>query len=191
MTSPDSLFFTGDTHFGHRAVIKYGKRPFADVDEMDAELIRRWNVVVPDDGIVYHLGDVSFRKNAATVAILKRLHGRKHLIEGNHDHLNAEAKAQFVDIANYRELKIDGRKIVLCHYPLESWNQMAYGSWHLHGHSHGNLAEFGLRVDVGVDCWSQAPVSYGELVQYMSTKSIEARDHHTPRSGSEPGAAHE
>jgi calcineurin-like phosphoesterase family protein len=114
------LFFTADTHFGHRAVIKYGKRPFADVDEMDAELIRRWNVVVPTDGIVYHLGDVSFRKNAATVAILKRLNGCKHLIQGNHDHLNAETKAQFVDIADYRELKIDGRKIVLCHYPLEN-----------------------------------------------------------------------
>ena len=89
----NNLFFTGDTHFGHRAVIKYGKRPFADVDEMDAEMIRRWNVVVPPNGEVYHLGDVSFRKNAATLAILKRLNGRKHLLEGNHDNLNGETKA--------------------------------------------------------------------------------------------------
>ncbi len=111
---------------------------------------------MPADRVVWHLGDVSFRKNADTVAILKRLHGRIHLIEGNHDNLNGEAKAQFVDIAPYRELKIDGRKVVLCHYPLESWNQMAYGSWHLHGHSHGNLLAFGLRVDVGVDCWDKA-----------------------------------
>jgi calcineurin-like phosphoesterase family protein len=188
MSMAKNLFFTGDTHFGHRAVIRYGNRPFADIDEMDEELVRRWNIVVPRNGEVWHLGDVSFRKSADTLAILKRLNGRKHLIEGNHDNLNGETKAQFVDIADYRELKVDGRKIVLCHYPLESWNQMAYGSWHLHGHSHGNLREFGLRADVGVDCWAQAPVSYGELAQYMSTKSFEARDHHTPRYASETGA---
>jgi calcineurin-like phosphoesterase family protein len=177
----EKLFFTADAHFGRHAVIKYGNRPFANVDEMDAELIRRWNVVVPPDGEVWHLGDVSFRRNAETLAILKRLNGRKHLIEGNHDHLNREIKAQFQSIADYRELKIDGRKICLFHYPLESWNQMAYGAWHLHGHSHGNLAEFGLRADVGVDCWSQAPVSYGELVKHMAARAIVARDHHTSR----------
>lgn len=177
------IFFTADTHFGHRAVIKYGNRPFANVDEMDLELIRRWNAVVPRDGIVYHLGDISFRKNFTTLSILKALNGTKHLIKGNHDNLNGEVKAQFVDIADYRELKMDGRKIVLCHYPLESWNQMAHGSWHLHGHSHGNLVEFGLRVDVGVDCWSQAPVSYPELVQHMQTRTVSARDHHKPREG--------
>jgi calcineurin-like phosphoesterase family protein len=182
MTSLHNLFFTADTHFGHAAVIKYGNRPFVDIDEMDAELERRWNVVVPPDGIVYHLGDISFRKKPETLALLKRLNGIKHLIEGNHDHLNAETKAQFVSIADYRELKLDGRKVVLCHYPLESWNQMAYGSWHLHGHSHGNLVEFGLRADVGVDCWSYAPVTYAELVRHMETRTISARDHHTPRA---------
>jgi calcineurin-like phosphoesterase family protein len=83
-------------------------------------------------------------------------------------------KAQFGSIAKYRELKLDGRKVVLCHYPLESWNQMARGSWHLHGHSHGNLVEFGLRADVGVDCWSYAPVTYGELVRHMETRTISA-----------------
>lgn len=175
-----NIFFTGDTHFGHRAVIRYGNRPFADVDEMDEELIRRWNVLIQPGDEVWHLGDVSFRKSADTLAILQRLNGRKHMVEGNHDNLNGEAKAQFVSVHEYKEMKLDGRKVVLFHYPLESWNQMAYGSWHLHGHSHGNMKEFGFRADVGVDCWSQAPVSYDELVQYMSTKTIEARDHHRP-----------
>ena len=36
------IFFTGDLHFGHANVIAFDNRPFKTVEEMDAELIRRW-----------------------------------------------------------------------------------------------------------------------------------------------------
>lgn len=36
-------FITSDTHFGHARIIELASRPFASVEEMDAELIRRWN----------------------------------------------------------------------------------------------------------------------------------------------------
>ena len=37
------IFFTADTHFGHENVIRFDNRPFASVEEMDAEMIRQWN----------------------------------------------------------------------------------------------------------------------------------------------------
>ncbi len=37
------IFFTGDLHFGHENVLAFDKRPFASIEEMDTELIRRWN----------------------------------------------------------------------------------------------------------------------------------------------------
>ena len=37
-----SVFFTADTHFGHSNVIKYDKRPFTDVAEMNEILIKNW-----------------------------------------------------------------------------------------------------------------------------------------------------
>ena len=40
------VFFTSDIHFGHENVIRFDGRPFATVEEMDAELIRRWNAKV-------------------------------------------------------------------------------------------------------------------------------------------------
>ena len=46
------IFFTSDLHFGHENVLRFDSRPFATVEEMDSELIRRWNAKVGrGDGI--------------------------------------------------------------------------------------------------------------------------------------------
>lgn len=180
--NPRKLYFTSDTHFGHHAVIGYTHRPWKDVDEMDAALIDGWNSVVPADGWLFHLGDVSFRGNAATLDILGRLHGRKVLLRGNHDHgLSAACKAMFEGIHDYLELKVEAQRIVLCHFAFESWNAMHRGAWHLHGHSHGSLRAFGRRVDVGVDCWNGKPMSFDELRTIIDQRPIETRDHHRPK----------
>ena len=37
------IFYTSDLHLGHANVIRFDKRPFADVEEMDQYIITRWN----------------------------------------------------------------------------------------------------------------------------------------------------
>jgi len=54
------IFFTSDTHFSHSNIIKFCDRPFSDVNEMNTALINNWNKVVPEDGIVFHLGDFAW-----------------------------------------------------------------------------------------------------------------------------------
>lgn len=55
------IFYTADLHFGHRSVIKFDNRPFADVDEMDSALINLWNQRVGDEDHVYIIGDSCVR----------------------------------------------------------------------------------------------------------------------------------
>ena len=52
----NQVFFTADLHFGHENVIDFDNRPFESVEEMDAELMRRWNNKVEKSDIVYVLG---------------------------------------------------------------------------------------------------------------------------------------
>ena len=82
-----NIWFTSDTHFGHARILEYCKdtRPFDSVSAMDEALIATWNKQVRPDDTVYHLGDFAFKDAEHTLRLLKRLHGRIHLIYGNHD----------------------------------------------------------------------------------------------------------
>jgi calcineurin-like phosphoesterase family protein len=170
-----TVFFTADTHFGHSNVIRYDKRPFRDVTEMNEALIKNWNRAVRPSDTVYHLGDVSILRPERTREILDSLNGKIILIRGNHDKA-AEHKlcaSRFEWVKEYFFLGLNGGiKIALMHYAMRVWDRKHYGTWHHHGHSHGRLTpEPGvLALDVGVDSWSYAPVALDQLKASMSER---------------------
>jgi calcineurin-like phosphoesterase family protein len=78
------IFFTSDHHFDHANIIKYCNRPFLSVDEMNEEIVKRWNQVVDANDTVYYLGDFSLGKGSVE-KFVPRLNGEKYLVMGNHD----------------------------------------------------------------------------------------------------------
>ncbi len=179
----DNEFVTSDNHWGHANVIKYSKRPFSDVYEMNESMIDAWNKKVPKGAVVYHLGDFAFMKPKKIVNLIRRLNGSIRLVKGNHDKgvLNPEVKKCFAWIKDYYESKTDdGTKVVMCHYPFMTWNKSHHGSWNLHGHCHGSLkAPPTKRMDVGVDTTSDyAPYSFSEVKAFMDSRNYKSVDHH-------------
>lgn len=179
-------FITSDTHFGHGNVIKYSGRPFADADEMDTELIHRWNAKVPKNAVIYHLGDFSFSKPDRIREIVGQLHGRIRLFPGNHDKTIIKSKKlqelfEWCRPFSFHESKVpNGPKIVMCHYALDVWNKSHHGAWMLHGHSHGSLSPGSrIRMDVGVDCHpNYEPFSFAEIEERLSGLQPAVLDHH-------------
>lgn len=156
-----STWFTADTHFSHRNIIRHAGRPFSDENEMDEAMVETWNHYVSPRDTIYHLGDVSWRPKLDSV--LSRLNGNKHLILGNHDKkLSEEFRANFKSIQNYLRIKIGEHKVILFHYPILSWDCRYHGSFHLFGHCHGNMNQVvsGRCMDVGVDSVYE---KYGEF----------------------------
>ena len=187
------IYFTADTHFYHKAIIKYCNRPARDVEEMNALLVQRWNSAIGPEDEVYHLGDFAFCGKTKAIEILEQLNGKKHWILGNHDRqLGKKVGAFFDSIQDYKVLRVHDsyqtdegefqqyhQPIVLMHFPILSWENMQHGTWHLHGHCHGNLAPTkACRMDVGVDTNNLFPYSYEQIKKIMVMRSIVPVDHH-------------
>ena len=180
------VFFTSDTHFGHERAAQW--RGIASVEEMDEEIIRKWNETIGKGDTVYHLGDVSFHDQEQTEKILRRLNGSIHLIQGNHDdERNIKRVRGFASLRDVRYLRLalpSGvvQRIMACHYPMVTWRNSHYGSWMLHGHCHGNLDEGRLpeakRLDVGVDTNGLYPYSLDDVNEIMAGRGFDQVDHH-------------
>ena len=178
-----TIWFTADTHFGHENVIRYNKRPFSSVEEMDETLIENWNKVIHPDDTIYHLGDFTLLGKGPAKSYLNSLTGIIHVVPGGHDHrwigkdTYTTGTGHPVQILPpLQTIKVtlpepyQYQLIVLCHYSLRVWDRSHYGSWHLYGHSHGNLPPLDNSLDVGVDCWDYQPVS----LDMLASKLIES-----------------
>ena len=132
-------FYIADPHFGHENVIHYDNRPFKTVQEMDEEMIRRWNAVVGPTDEVYILGDFCWQTERRWETLLIQLNGIKTLIKGNHDITPSRTRKLFADVNDYKEINDNGRKVVLCHYPIPCFNKHYYGAYHLYGHVHNSF----------------------------------------------------
>ena len=136
------IFYISDLHFGHANIVKFDKRPFNSVNEMDEALINNWNSVVTNEDTVMILGDFCWRLEEDWIKILDRLNGNKQLIKGNHDlkSMSKELKSKFQDIKDYKEIKDNGKRVLLSHYP----NPFYRGAYNLdiiclYGHVHTTL----------------------------------------------------
>lgn len=145
------IYYTSDSHYNHKNIVsgvsrwedKSGCRDFKTKEEHDETVIRNINDCVKPDDVLFHLGDVAFQGPEKIIEFRNRIRCKNiHLILGNHDvdiHKMVELQQMFTTVDFYREININGQKIVLCHYPLRTWNKWHHGSFMLHGHCHGKL----------------------------------------------------
>jgi len=162
-------FFTADEHYGHSNIIGYCDRPFATVEKMDEELIKRHNEVVGSEEVVFHLGDFTMKDSSEAEKYIKQLNGKPVFIKGSHDE-NWMEKNLFHTYNEIWEGEIENHYIVLCHYAMRIWPRSHYNSWQLYGHSHGKFAGTGKQMDVGVDTHNFYPYSLEEIEEIMKTK---------------------
>ena len=180
----ERLFFTSDTHFGHRNIIKYCQRPFSCIEEMDDALIANWNRVVGKDDIIFHLGDFAMGGSAEWSRLLQKLNGKIYLILGNHDLKTIGAGfSRLEGVAMQMLINVKGQIIYLNHYPFLCYGGAYRNTWQLYGHVHTCHANRGLDVprlkmlmpiqyDVGVDINNYRPVSF-EQVKKIIRNQIE------------------
>jgi len=200
------IFFTSDTHYSHegicRATSKWDNsktRDFDSLENMNSAIVTEINNKVGENDFLFHLGDWSFGgfdkiQEFRDQIICKNV----HLVLGNHDHHIERNKggirSLFSSVNHYVSLDLripsDGQEMkkfsmVLCHFPIASWDGMSKGRIHLHGHvhlePHNKIAE-GRAMDVGMDGNNLEPYSLNEITKLLSGRPIKRltlpSDHH-------------
>ena len=150
-----STWVTADPHFGHANICKFTNydgtkvRPWDDVNQMDADLIKNWNEVVSEGDRVYLLGDVTFSARNMEKYI-PQLKGRICLIPGNHEPVKMRKYFHlFDDVRGY----VQRKGWIMSHIPLHPGSLGRWGL-NIHGHLHGGIVMDGDKPDTRYECVS-------------------------------------
>jgi calcineurin-like phosphoesterase family protein len=177
--SEDKLFFTSDPHYGHENILKYCHRPFSSIEEHDEELIRLWNETVPEDGIVFILGDIGFCSETYLKTILNRLNGKIYWIIGNHDwrRITPGIMNRFECITQQMVITVDNKLVYLNHFPFLCYpDSDRHPVYQFFGHVHSGplsgssdiskLVHLNKRqYDVGLDNNEYKPISFQDIMK--------------------------
>ena len=200
------LWFTSDTHYNHANICSATTkwidpvtcREFASVEQMNSHLIANINERVEQDDILFHLGDWSFGGFEQIQIFRDSIFCKNvHIITGNHDHhieSNRDGcQSLFSSVNKYLNLNVkwnvgtplmEEQGFVLMHFPIASWDNMARGAIHLHGHVHfpaDKRIGVGKMMDVGCDGNELYPIEMSEILRLMDRQPIKSMftfDHH-------------
>jgi calcineurin-like phosphoesterase family protein len=154
---------------------------------MDNALLNNINNLVGRTDELWILGDFCFcRREKNYREAVQQYRGRircrnTNIVLGNHD--RPAIGDFFQRTCELTTEKIDGRKVVLSHYPFAIWNARHFGSIDLYGHSHGRAEPWldeimpgRFSMDVGVDnahklMGEYRPFTFGEIRGIMEKRS--------------------
>jgi len=180
-----TTWITSDLHFGHKNIMSFypvARARFRDdVDYMNEAMVREWNDLIGPEDTVYILGDVAFLSAEKAVATVRRLNGRKILVEGNHDRKllqNQDFRNCFEEIHKYLDAQFNETRVVMLHYPIAEWDQMHRGAVHFHGHMHGSHSglENYRALDVGMDATGMIAIAMDDAIRQALKGKI--KEHH-------------
>lgn len=157
------IFLTSDQHWFHANIIKYCKRPFPNVKQMNIGMTLKWNEVVSDGDIVIHLGDFALTKKSSHMlsTLRDQLNGTIIIIKGSHDASKKKlAEAGFIVGSNPMYIG----KYILSHVPLAD-SQIPKGMINIHGHIH-EKATRGERINICVEHTNYYPVELKKVMKY-------------------------
>ena len=185
------VYFTSDLHFYHDKDFIWQARGFKSIDEMNAEIVRRWNEIITADDYVYILGDLTLGNVEEGLKLITQLNGNLHIIRGNHDtdkkvekylELPNIVTVEFATIYKYKKAIF-----WLSHYPTITSNYDDDKPWAKHlvclfGHTHQEQPFYNdnpYMFNVGMDAHNCTPIYIEEIIENIKNKKQELNNEKT------------
>lgn len=181
------IWFSSDLHFNHDREFVWQARGFNSVEEMNEQIIERFNSVVAPGDILYLLGDTALGGGGNEIlmqnkALIERLNGEIYMVLGNHDtnpriemYKSCKNVVEADKWAN--KIKYNGYHFYLSHFPTLTGNlekeSLKQCTCNLFGHTH-QISNFHMDIPylyhVGVDSHNCYPVLLDNVIEEMKNK---------------------
>ena len=181
-----AIFLTSDLHFNHDREFVWKARGFNSIEEMNENIIKRFNERVTAEDDVYILGDLCLGGGDKEVieqnkSLIKRLNGKLHIIRGNHD--TDRRVEMYMTCSNIVEctlwadyIKYKGYHFYMSHFPTITSNlekeSLKQCTCCLFGHTHQTTNfyyDMPMVYHVGVDSHDCKPVLLDDIIKEMET----------------------
>ena len=188
-------WFTSDWHLDHKNIIKYSKRPFSSVEEMNATILKNMQESLGEEDTLHFLGDFSFSSIDRQKYFLDKINVKKKIIyKGNHD----RSKKQLLLIGfdevytTPRDITFKGVSFRLSHYPYAPKGDQGLTlkdkflnrrpsrrgvDWLLCGHVHEKWKVLPNQINVGVDVWGFKPLSIDTVFSLINNPVLDSVDY--------------
>lgn len=182
-----NIYFTSDLHGNHDRGFIYQPRGFNNIQNMNEAIVKNWNETVQSDDEIYVLGDLCLggpNSLEANKRFIESLHGRIHVIRGNHD-TDARVKmyrecANVVEVVDALYLNYGKYHFYLSHYPTFTSNlekeTLESCLINLYGHTHQKTNFYNdipFMYHVGVDSHDCKPVDIETVIEDIKEKAAE------------------
>lgn len=169
----DKVFVWADPHFGHENIIRHCERPYGNSRHMEGDMVRRFNNIVPPDGITICVGDfgwMGWSHPSQVRKVLRKLNGNHILVMGNHDdfHPRQYIRAGFQSVHTILIDEIYGRMVAIYHDPAV-WNTIDFDCISIVGHVHNlfYLQSDKKMINVGVDVNDFQPLKINDAIEEL------------------------
>ena len=167
--NPRRTYVVSDLHFGDPKMLRYCRKEFKSLSEMNETILERWNGVIGKSDSVFFLGDMTGDAGRRPIDYwLSMLNGRITFLRGNHDTVPAKKTT----VLN-RPIMVDchGMKVMLSHYP---YRPTVWDGWIIHGHVHNSEPSLYPRIsrqrktaNVSAEMVNYTPVLLADLLERM------------------------
>jgi len=189
-------YFSSDWHLGHANILKFDKRDFKNVQEMDDYIIKMATRTLKTGDNFYYHGDWALcplPKAEGYMAALASTGANLFFIKGNHDKKDNislfKKYGTFLGEQKTINFRLNGQDYptVLNHYAMRVWDRSHHGAYHLYGHSHDGLDKNGEVWGRSMDCGIMSALrvkgeyslfTFEDIHNILSKRQIKVIDHH-------------
>jgi|TARA_B110000503_G_C7057843_1_gene375268 calcineurin-like phosphoesterase family protein len=175
-----ATFLIANSQFGRAGIIRKNSRPFGSVQDMNEELVQRWNAVVSENDIVIHLGNFAWDPTTAEEMFNELNFKQLLLVPAEHDQpvfemMESQMLPENVKIIN-RIFEQPNHNSTFSYWPMLEWPMKDKGHYLFYGYYGKKYKPDHKKkmINMATEFWNYTPQDLNSLMRLFEDKDFNA-----------------